>query len=177
MTLAQQLWQRLTVDLAAARVRPACRLPFVARLDAALQANARGSGLLRVRLRGLPAMDRRLGTAGTERLLAAVAQVLQSYPRRVKGALAGRLGSSDAALYLPAAGLCEETARSLLLALRAALAAVDPLAELAIGAAELPPHCGAPIALARCADALAQAEGEGAFALALAPRLADIGHV
>jgi len=145
------------------------RRPFVAQLNAALRAETqRGSGLLLVRLRQLGAMNRRLGHEATDRLLAALAQVLQSYPRHVRGALTGRLNGSDFALYLPAAGLCAETAHSLVQALRAALATVDPQAELAVGAAELPPGCLATGALARCDGALAQAESDGAFAVSLA---------
>lgn len=145
------------------------RRPFVAQLDAALRAETqRGSGLLLVRLRRLGAMNRRLGHEATDRLLAALAQVLQSYPRHVRGALTGRLNGSDFGLYLPAAGMCSETAHSLVQALRAALATVDPQAELAVGGAELPPGCIAASALARCDGALAQAESEGAFAVSLA---------
>ncbi len=145
------------------------RRPFVAQLEAALRAETqRGSGLLLVRLRQLEAMNLRLGHEATDRLLAALAQVLQSYPRHVRGALTGRLNGSDFALYLPAAGMCGETAHSLLQALRAALATVDPQAELAVGGAELPPGCLAASALARCDGALAQAESEGAFAASLA---------
>lgn len=145
------------------------RRPFVAQLDAALRAETqRGSGLLLVRLRRLGAMNRRLGHEATDRLLAALAQVLQSYPRHVKGALTGRLNGSDFGLYLPAAGMCGETAHSLVQALRAALATVDPQAELTVGGVELPPGCIAASALARCDGALAQAESEGAFAVSLA---------
>ena len=145
------------------------RRPFVAQLEAALRAETqRGSGLLLVRLRQLEAMNLRLGHEATDQLLAALAQVLQSYPRHVKGALTGRLNGSDFALYLPAAGMCGETAHSLVQALRAALATVDPQADLAVGGAELPPGCQAAGALARCDGVLAQAESEGAFAVSLA---------
>jgi predicted signal transduction protein with EAL and GGDEF domain len=143
------------------------RQPFLARLGSALRGEShRGAGLLLVRLRRLEAMNRRLGHDGTDRLLAALAQVLQSYPRRVGGALAGRLSGSDFALYLPAAGMSGETARSLAQALRAALATVDPQADLVIGAAELRAGCQVAEALARCDGALARAEGEGGFAVA-----------
>jgi diguanylate cyclase (GGDEF)-like protein len=141
------------------------RRHFVARLGAALGAEGqRGASLLLVRLRHLQAMNRRIGHASTDRLLAALAQVLQSYPQHVQGALTGRLNGADFALYLPASGLAEETARSLLDALRAALATVDPEASLAVGGAELPWPCGAAAALALADGALAQAEVDGAFA-------------
>jgi diguanylate cyclase (GGDEF)-like protein len=146
---------------------------FVARLEQALRAeNQRGAGLLLVRLRHLEAMNRRVGHEATDRLLAALAQVLQSYPRHVQGALTGRLNGSDFALFLPAAGLAEESARSLLQALRAALSAVDREADLAVGGAELPPPCSSATALALADGALAQAETCGAFALCIAPAAA-----
>jgi diguanylate cyclase (GGDEF)-like protein len=142
---------------------------FVAQLQAALRTETpRGAGLLLVRVWQLQAMNQRLGRDATDRLLAALAQVLQSYPRRVAGALAGRLNGSDFALYLPAPGLAAETAQSLAQALRAALARVDPRAGLAIGAAELPPGCDASGALARCDGALARSECAGRFAVTLA---------
>ena len=138
----------------------------MAQLDHALQAERqRGGGLLLVRLRQLEAMNRRVGHDATDRLLAALAQVLQSYPRHVKGALTGRLNGSDFALYLPAAGMAEETASSLLQALGAALPTVDREAELVIGGAELPQPCAAAAALALADAALAQAESAGSFAM------------
>jgi diguanylate cyclase (GGDEF)-like protein len=145
------------------------RRHFMAQLDHALRAEQqRGAGLLLVRLRQLEAMNRRIGHDATDRLLAALAQVLQSYPSHVKGALTGRLNGSDFAVYLPAAGMAEETARSLLDALRAALLTVDREAELAIGGADLPLPCSATAALALADGALAQAETEGAFAVCVA---------
>jgi diguanylate cyclase (GGDEF)-like protein len=146
------------------------RRHFVAQLDNALRSeNQRGAGLVLVRLRHLAAMNQRIGHAATDRLLAALAQVLQSYPRHVQGALTGRLNGADFALFLPAAGMAEESARSLLDALRAALATVDREADLAIGGAELPLPCNATAALSLADGALAQAETAGAFALCMAP--------
>ena len=146
------------------------RRHFTAHLDHALRAEQqRGAGLLLVRLRQLETMNRRIGHDATDRLLAALAQVLQSYPSRVKGALTGRLNGSDFALYLPAAGMAEETARSLRDALRAALLTVDREAELAIGGADLHLPCSAAAALALADGALAQAETDAAFAVCIAP--------
>jgi diguanylate cyclase (GGDEF)-like protein len=146
------------------------RRHFVAQLDNALRSeNQRGAGLVLVRLRHLAAMNQRIGHAATDRLLAALAQVLQSYPLHVQGALTGRLNGADFALFLPAAGMAEESARSLLDALRAALATVDREADLAIGGAELPLPCNATAALSLADGALAQAETAGAFALCMAP--------
>ena len=100
------------------------RRHFLAQLDNALRAEThRGAGLLLVRLRHLDAMNRRIGHEATDRLLAALAQVLQSYPRHVQGALTGRLNGADFALYLPASGMAEESAA--LAAASAARGAVD----------------------------------------------------
>ena len=146
------------------------RRHVMAQLEHALRAEQqRGAGLLLVRLRHLEAMNRRIGHDAADRLLAALAQVLQSYPSHVKGALTGRLNGSDFALYLPAAGVAGETAHSLLDALRGALLTVDGEAELAIGGADLPLPCSAAAALALADGALAQAETEGAFAVCIAP--------
>lgn len=154
------------------------RQVFVARLDAALRAEGqRGSGLVLVRLRRLQAMNRRLGHAGTDRLLAALGQVLQSYPQGVQGSLVGRLNGADLALYLPAPDMAAESAASLRDALRAALAMVDPQADLSLGAAELRPPADAAAALAQADRALAQAELSGPFAVsALAPMAAAEGE-
>ncbi len=142
------------------------RRHFMAQLDAALQARRhRGAGLLLVRVRELQAMNQRIGHEATDRLLAAVAQVLLSYPRRVKGALTGRLNGADFALYLPAAGLAAETASSLVDALRAALATVDLGAEMVIGGTDLPLATDVAAALSSADAALAQAESRGPFAV------------
>jgi diguanylate cyclase (GGDEF)-like protein len=142
------------------------RRHFVGQLNAALQSESRrGAGLLIVRLLELDAMNRRLGHDGTNRLLAAVAEVLQSYPAHVGGALAGRLNGSDMALFLPATGLAGETARSLCHALRAALATVDQGAELVVGGIDALQASDSAAALAAADQALAQAESQGAFAV------------
>jgi diguanylate cyclase (GGDEF)-like protein len=146
------------------------RRHFMAQLDNALRAEKqRGAGLLLVRLRHLEAMNHRIGHAAADRLLAALAQVLQSYPSHVQGALTGRLNGSDFALFLPATGMAEESARSMLQALRAALGTVDREADLAVGGAELQPACSASDALSLADGALAQAETAGAFAMCMAP--------
>jgi GGDEF domain-containing protein len=145
------------------------RRAFVARLKQALRSAKRdGAGLLLVRLCHPDAMKQRIGQAATDRVLAALAQVLKSYPRHVRGALTGRLNRSDFALYLPAPGMAEETAGSLREALRAALTAIDSRAELAIGAAELPLPCDAAAAMSLAAGALARAESGAAVCIAAA---------
>lgn len=146
----------------------AARRAFVAELDAALRgASGRGAGLLIVRVCALQAMNLRIGRDAADRLIAAVAQVLQTYPARVRGARAGRLNGSDFALYLPVVGTTAETATSLAEALRAALAVIDPQADLRLGGAELAPGSDAAVALAAADEALARAESGERFSVAV----------
>ncbi len=142
------------------------RRPFIGQMDAALRrAPVGGAGLLIVRVLDLAAMNRRIGHAGTDALLGALGEVLQSYPRHVEAALTGRLNGTDMALYLPAAGIAADTARSLVDALRAALATVDAGAELVIGGSDGLSGLSGGEALARADAALARAELRGAFAI------------
>lgn len=144
----------------------ATRRAFVARLGALLQAETlSGAGLLIVRVLDLPGMHLRLGSEAAERLLAAVAQALRPYARRVPGALAGRLNGTDFALALPARGAVAETAAALGDALRASLARVDPQADLRIGGVELDAGQAPAAALAAADEALARAETSRAFAV------------
>jgi len=154
------------------------RRQFIAQLGTSLSGERhRGAGLLLIRLRRLEAMNRRIGHDATDRLLAALGQVLQSYPQKVKGALAGRLSGADFALYLPASGIAGETAGSLLDALRGALARVDPSAELIIGGTELPHAVAAADALSLADRALAQAESGGPFVAEILPAVGQPGPV
>jgi predicted signal transduction protein with EAL and GGDEF domain len=142
---------------------------FVGQLNAALRMGGKGgAGLLIVRVLDLAAMNRRIGHDGTDRLLAALSEVLQTYPRRVLGARTGRLNGSDFALFLPADGMAGDSARSLVDALRAALATVDLGAELVIGGADELGGCTGSDALARADAALARAEERGGFAIEMA---------
>ena len=144
----------------------ATRRHFVAQLDAALRdPPLDGAGLLILRLRDLAVMNQRIGHDATDRLLAAVADHLQAYPRKVSAALCGRLNGSDFALYLPAAGMAAESAASLAAALRAALATVDQGAEFVIGGVDALQAGSGAQALALADEALAQAESAGAFAV------------
>jgi GGDEF domain-containing protein len=164
LTLVHRVWRKASrLD---ALTGLSVRRDFMRQLDAALQARRhRGAGLLLVRVRGLPAMKQRIGPAASDRLLAAVARVLLAYPRRVEGALTGRLNATDFALYLPASGLAGETARSLADALRAALATVDQGAELVIGGVDIRAAAHGAAALSSADTALARAESRGPFAV------------
>jgi diguanylate cyclase (GGDEF)-like protein len=145
------------------------RRQFLTLLSSALGAERqRGAGLLLIRLRDLTAMNQRIGHEGTDRLLAALADVLQAYPQRAEGVLVGRLNGSDFALYLPAPKLVRDSAFSLIDALRAALATVDQGAELVIGGVDGQLSHDAGDALSQADAALARAEESGAFAVEVA---------
>lgn len=140
------------------------RRHFVGRLGVALaDAGTPAAGLLILRVLHLDALNRRLGHDATDDLLAAVAEVLAAYPRRVPGAFAGRLNGTDFALYLPVAGVAEETAATLLRALRASPAGHASGSELVVGGVDTLSTAGASEALAAADEALAEAEAAGPF--------------
>ena len=110
---------------------------FVARLESLLDEPAGpGFGLLLLRVARLEQVNHEMGFAATDRLLAALAEVLQAYGDRVSGAFAGRLNGSDFALVLPAVGVAAETAASLDEALAQAPLARAGAVRLAIGGAD-----------------------------------------
>ena len=136
---------------------------FVARLEGLLDEPAGpGFSLLLVRVARLEQVNHEMGFAATDRLLAALAEVLQAYGERVSGAFAGRLNGSDFALVLPAVGVAAETAASLSEALAQAPLARAGAVRLAIGGADglraLP--VGAAMALADAALAEAEVSGQ-----------------
>ena len=141
------------------------RAQFVAALDQALagQGGAPQTGLVLLRLADLAGLNARLGHDTTDRVLVALAQVLDSYPRRIERCLAGRLNGADFALMLPVAGLTAETAHSLMPALRLAILRLDPQASVAAGAVELARCRSAAQALALADAALAEAELAGRY--------------
>jgi diguanylate cyclase (GGDEF)-like protein len=150
------------------------RRHFLARLERALVGKAergaapdtpRRGSLLIVRLHDLEAMNKRVGHATVDRLLASMSEVLLAYPRRVDGAFAGRLNGGDLALYLPVNGLARETAEALRATLSVSLGAVDGAAAVAIGGVDRLPTGNVSEAMARADEALARAESAGGFAL------------
>jgi EAL domain-containing protein (putative c-di-GMP-specific phosphodiesterase class I)/GGDEF domain-containing protein len=143
------------------------RAHFIALLGASLQredGNAAG-GLVLLRVLDLGELNRRVGRQGTDRLLAAIAQTLQTYAERVRGAFAGRLNGSDFALALPLGGVAGDSARAVVELLRSALPGLDATAAVAAGAIETR-HGAALAELLGAADlALARAESSGPFAV------------
>lgn len=142
------------------------RRHFVGLLGSVLgQGAAPERSLLLLRALNLAVLRLQSGGDAVERRLALIGEALEAYPQHVPGAFAGRLNDSDFALCLPAAGVAEETARTLLDALRATPAAGPGAIELVIGAAD-DLRAGLPgDALAAADLALAQAEAAGPFSI------------
>ncbi len=139
---------------------------FLGRLGSALgAAGPGGAALLLVRVLQLDALAQRAGPASTARMLATLAALLETYPSRVPGAFAGRLNDSDFALCLPAGGVAEETAATLLRALRATPMASAGGAELVVGGIDGLRTASVSGALAAADQALAQAESAGPFCI------------
>jgi len=139
------------------------RRHFVGQLQQRLgDAAAPGVALILLRVAQLEALNARLGHEATDRVLGAVADVLQTYVERVPDTLAGRLNGSDFGLCLPVSGLAAETAASIHATLAAAPALRVAGAEVLVGATDSLSGVAAGAALAEADAALARAEaGEG----------------
>ncbi|MES2992771.1 MAG: EAL domain-containing protein [Pseudomonadota bacterium] len=143
------------------------RAHFLAQLDASLhrEDGSASGGLVLLRVLDLGELNRRLGRPGADALIAAIAQTLQTYTERVRGAFAGRLNGSDFALALPLGGVAGESARAVVELLRSALPGLDATAAVAAGAIETR-HGAALAELMGAADlALARAESAGPFSV------------
>lgn len=141
------------------------RSHFMAQLSAALQredGHATG-GLVLLRVLQLADVNRRLGRERTDRLIAGIAQTLQTYLAHAPGALLGRLNGSDFALVLPEGGVALESAQAVVGLLKAAFADIDDAVAVAAGVVET--RRGLPLAgLMGAVDlALARAETAGPF--------------
>jgi diguanylate cyclase (GGDEF)-like protein len=142
------------------------RAQFMGRLHERLaDAGAPPVALVLLRVQQLDALNARNGFEATDRLLGAIADLLQAYVQRVPGTFAGRLGGSDFALCLPVADVAEETARSLHEALASAPLLHSAGVEVALGAADALVGLSASDALAAADAALARAEAEGGVAV------------
>ena len=145
------------------------RRHFLGLLQQRLDAAAAGPGvaLLLLRVQQLDGLNQRLGFEATDRVLAALGQVLQTYADRVPGTCAGRLNGSDFALCLPVAGVAHETAASLHAALAAAPTLRNGRVNVAVGAVDgvqapatgMQTSTGAVLAAADAALASAEARG------------------
>ena len=149
------------------------RRQFMGRLEADRQGAHRLGALLIVRVQDLLCLNQRLGHEGADRVLTAIGDVLLNYPNQVDGAFVGRLNGSDFALTLPVSGLADETAASLMRALRASPAGQVGELRLVIGGVDGMTGLPLPALLASADAALAQAEASGAFAVEVQRAAAD----
>ena len=150
------------------------RRHFIAGLDTWLCHGDRAvpAGLILLRVQDLQGMNLRVGHAGADAVLQALAKLLRAYTERSVRCSAGRLSATDFVLLLPVSGMAIETAAALRQALRRPLARIDPLAAAVVGAIELRQAMTAAQALVAVDFALAQhAAGEGAAAPAVDPAL------
>lgn len=144
------------------------RQQFLAELASAL---ARDDGpprasLLLLRLQDLAEVNRQLGRDATDQVLQLMAEALQHYTDRVQGSMAGRLNGADFALWLPAAGVLDDSGEALAEALqqvllRAGAQGGGGLLRIAVGGAELARSRPLSQWFARADQALAEAEQRG----------------
>jgi predicted signal transduction protein with EAL and GGDEF domain len=168
------------------------RRDFVGRLRVHLaEPGGPGAALILLRVLQLEALNQRLGHEATDRLLGAIASLLETYVDRVPGTFAGRLNGCDFGLCLPLTGLAAETAESLHAALAASpalhlggaqvvLGGVDGLGSLAVGAALAAAdaalaqaEAGNGMAVVQQGDSIADGAGAGAWREQIATALAQ----
>ena len=140
---------------------------FMALLGASLQREdgPAAGGLVLLRVIDLAEVNRSLGHDSTDRLIATIAQTLQTYTQRVDGAFVGRLNGSDFGLALPVGGLARETAVAVVALLRAALPAFAQGVAVAAGAVETRHGSALADVLGGADLALARAESGGPFSV------------
>ena len=142
------------------------RRHFVGRLhDQLSEPGGPGVAVILVRVLRLEALNQRLGHEATDRLLGAIASLLQTYVERVPGTFAGRLNGSEFALCLLVPGVAAETAQSLFGALASAPALRAGSAEIAVGAVDGLSGVSGSAALAAADAALARAESGAGLAV------------
>ncbi len=145
------------------------RAHFMGRLKVMLgsEDGSAGGAIVLVRLADLQGLNRKLGHATTDRLLQESAAAIVESARRAGSFEVGRLNGSDFAMVLPDVGSLREPAVDVAARLRNLLRAHDPSANAVVGAVRW--WHGAPMSslLAAADQALARAEGRGAYAVEL----------
>jgi diguanylate cyclase (GGDEF)-like protein len=145
------------------------RAHFMGRLKVMLgsEDGSAGGAIVLVRLADLQGLNRKLGHAATDRLLQEAAAAIVESARRAGSFEVGRLNGSDFAMVLPDVGSLREPAVDVAARLRNLLRAHDPGANAVVGAVRW--WHGAPLSslLAAADQALARAEGRGAYAVEL----------
>ncbi len=124
-------------------------------------------GLVLIRVADLAGVNRDLGYAATDRVLTTIAEALISHQKGVDGCLLGRLNGSDLAMWLPQSGVTADAAAALTVSLRDGLAGFGLPLGVNVGAVEMGDNIGLQPLLKAADLALAQAESQGAFAVAV----------
>ncbi|MFZ4651093.1 MAG: bifunctional diguanylate cyclase/phosphodiesterase [Rubrivivax sp.] len=135
--------------------------------EAAAGAQPRFGALLLMRLQDLGRTNQRAGRRATDRMLGEIGSTLESFAERLPGAFAGRLNGSDLALFLPTSEDVSDLARELAGALHVVACRHDPQARAALGVVTGLTGGDVSSALARADEALARAEQQGAWAVAV----------
>ena len=143
------------------------RKHFMAQLEASMhrEDGAAAGGLVLVRLLDLAGVNRELGHAATDRVIATVAQAMTTYAQRAPGCMTGRLNGADFALALPVGGLALETGSAIAQALRAGLPAFGGGVAVAVSVVETRREHELGQCLAEADAALARAESHGPFSV------------
>lgn len=143
------------------------RSHFMRQLEASVEGEEGrdDGGLLLLRLANLAEINRTLGHEVADRVIRAVSQALEVYPRRVAGCLLGRLNGSDFALLVPVARAADETAHALSDALRITLPAFGSGVNVRIGVVAVTRGRTAAEVMSAADVALAGAESRDPFAV------------
>ena len=143
------------------------RSHFMRQLEASLEGEEgrADGGLILLRLTKLAEINRSLGHEVADRVIRAVSQALELYPRRVAGCLLGRLNGSDFALCVPVARAADETAHALADALRITLPAFGSGVNVRIGVVPIAHGASAAAVMSAADVALAGAESRSPFAV------------
>lgn len=145
------------------------RAHFMGRLKVLLSAEdgSAAGALILVRLTDLQGLNRRMGRAETDQLLQRAAAAIVESASRSGSAEVGRLNGSDFAVILPDVGSLREPAVDLAAGLRNLLKGLGSDSSAVVGAVRW--WHGAPMSplLAAADQALARAEGRGAYAVEL----------
>ena len=143
------------------------RRQFIGELVATLQSEEteNDGALLLLRLIDLAGINRDLGHAATDRMIAAVAGELQAHASEMIGCRLGRLNGSDFAVTLPAGHAALATAVALADRMQRVLADFGSASAVAIGAVTVRADRPVPELMGSADAALARAESRGAFAV------------
>jgi len=146
------------------------RSHFMAQLNAQQhhEDGAPDGGLVLLRVLRLAELNRRLGHAETDRLIAAIGHAMQTLAQATPGAFAGRLNGADFAFSVPTGGVARGIATELVERVRSALPAASEGIAVVAGAVEARRETPLGELMGQADLALARAEAAGADSVASA---------